>query len=238
MKFGIDCLSVLKYRRTSMFKKFFKQLAADSVVFSVHPSTIEDPLAQKTEWIPLKSGGSNVKTAEMHRVSDTRIEFRGSATMKLLAIVFAVGGPVSGFFMMRTMSFSMESLSHGSFWLPVVFILLFGYGGLSTLYVSLRPTVFDKDAGYFWKSFRKPPRLMSRAGLKQFTPLSEIHALQLIAEKCSGGQNQSAYFSYELNLVLKDGSRRNVLDHGSLGVVRKDAQELAAFINRPIWDTI
>jgi hypothetical protein len=219
-----------------MFKKFFKQLAADSVVFSVHPSTIEDPLAQKTEWIPLKSGGSNVKTAEMHKVSDSRIEFRGSATMKLLAIILAVSGPAFGIFTMRTMSFSVESLSNGSFWLPMVFIILFGYGGLSVLYVSLRPTVFDKDAGYFWKSFRKPPRLMNRAGSKQYTPLSEIHALQLIAEKCTSGQNQqnqiaekctsgqnqqnqSAFFSYELNLVLKDGSRRNVLDHGSLGVV-------------------
>jgi hypothetical protein len=221
-----------------MFKKFFKQLAADTVVFSVHPSTIEDPLAQLTEWFPLNPGGSNLKTVEMHRVSDTRIEFRGSATMKLLAIIFAVSGPAFGIFMMSKMPFSFESISFGNFWFPILFIVIFGYAGTSMLYVALRPTVFDKDAGYFWKSFRKPSRLMSAERSKRFTPLSEIHALQLIAEQCSGGQNNESYFSYELNLVLKDGSRKNVFDHGSLGVVRKDAQELAAFLNRPIWDTI
>jgi hypothetical protein len=158
--------------------------------------------------------------------------------MKLLAVIFAVSGPAFGIFMMSKTPFSVESISLGSFWVPMLFIVIFGYAGLSLLYVALRPTVFDKDAGYFWKSFRKPSRLMSGAGSKHFTPLSEIHALQLIAEKCSGGKNQSSYFSYELNLVLKDGSRKNVFDHGSLGVVRKDAQELAAFLNRPIWDTI
>ena len=42
--------------------------------------------------------------------------------------------------------------------------------------------------------------------------------------------------SYELNVVLQDGSRRNVVDHGNLDALRADARELAMFLVVPLWD--
>ena len=66
------------------------------------------------------------------------------------------------------------------------------------------------------------------------TPLSAIHALQLVSEHVRG--NKSSYWSYELNLVLGDGSRINVVDHGNLDQLRADAQTLAGFLNKPVWD--
>jgi len=44
------------------------------------------------------------------------------------------------------------------------------------------------------------------------------------------------FTSYELNLVLKDGSRRNLVDHGNLPALRDDARELAGFLIVPLWD--
>ena len=38
------------------------------------------------------------------------------------------------------------------------------------------------------------------------------------------------------NLVLADGSRVNVVDHGDLGQVRADAAMLAEFLSVPLWD--
>ena len=48
--------------------------------------------------------------------------------------------------------------------------------------------------------------------------------------------NKSAYYSYEMNLVLNDGKRLNVVDHGNQAKLREDAQTLATFLNVPVWD--
>ncbi len=50
--------------------------------------------------------------------------------------------------------------------------------------------------------------------------------------------NKSSYYSYELNLVLNDGSRINVVDHGNLKRLRSDTQTLSQFLGKPVWDAI
>ena len=71
--------------------------------------------------------------------------------------------------------------------------------------------------------------------MKHFAELEKIHALQLIFNASS----QRFYgFSYELNLVLEAGKRINVIDHGNLDRLREDADTLAAFLDKPIWDAI
>ncbi len=85
-----------------------------------------------------------------------------------------------------------------------------------------------------WKGRQPPDQVFDPSTLKHCTPLSRIHALQLIAERCHG-KNQS-YYSYELNLVLDDGQRINVVDHGNCNALREDARALAAFLGKPVWD--
>ena len=46
------------------------------------------------------------------------------------------------------------------------------------------------------------------------------------------------YTGYELNLVLKDGRRINVMDHGDLPAMQDQAAAIAALIRKPIWDVI
>lgn len=45
------------------------------------------------------------------------------------------------------------------------------------------------------------------------------------------------YLSYELNLVLKDGERLNVVDHADRADIRSSAQQLAALIGCKLWDS-
>ena len=42
--------------------------------------------------------------------------------------------------------------------------------------------------------------------------------------------------NYELNIIKKDASRMNVVDHGDLSVLRRDAQILAEHISVPVWE--
>ncbi|MDP6491172.1 MAG: hypothetical protein QGG69_05335 [Kiritimatiellia bacterium] len=59
---------------------------------------------------------------------------------------------------------------------------------------------------------------------------------QLLSEYCRS--DKSSYYSYELNLVLQDGSRINVVDHGNKTKLREDAATLSEFLGRPVWDAI
>ncbi len=56
----------------------------------------------------------------------------------------------------------------------------------------------------------------------------------MISERISG--DKSTYYSYEINLVLKDGSRINAVDHGKKSKVQEDAKTLAEFLDKPLWD--
>ncbi len=37
-------------------------------------------------------------------------------------------------------------------------------------------------------------------------------------------------------MILKDGKRHNIMDHGNLKKIREDAQIIAEFLNIPLWD--
>ena len=86
----------------------------------------------------------------------------------------------------------------------------------------------------FWKGRKAPNEVLDIHALKNACKLEDIYALQLIAEYVRG--NKSSYYSYEMNLVLKDGNRLNVVDHGNQTKLREDAQALATFLKVPVWD--
>ena len=66
---------------------------------------------------------------------------------------------------------------------------------------------------------------------------AEVHAVQVLEELVSGGDSAD-YSSYELNLVLRDGERVNVADHGDYNRVRNDAGTIATMMRCPLWDAV
>ena len=72
--------------------------------------------------------------------------------------------------------------------------------------------------------------------MDEYCALETIHALQLISEWVSS--DDGGYHSFELNLILKDGGRLNVVDHGGQDRIREDAKVLSDFLNVPVWDAI
>jgi hypothetical protein len=104
-------------------------------------------------------------------------------------------------------------------------------------YLITSPIVFDKSKGYFWKGRNVPTEKNIKRTLKEYTHLEDIHALQLISETCWRNEDRS-YRSHELNLVLKDGRRINVVDHGVEGNIRECARRLSQFLEVPVWDAL
>ncbi len=199
---------------------------------SLPPEWDDDPVAQKTDWIPKKPGGASFRTHGLERLDATRMEFRITRGAKLFCWLFIGAGvavPVAFFAGAMGQSGALDSQ------LVVACVgIVFTGAGLGMQYFMGRPRVFDKPSGSFWIGRKQPDRLTQPAESDSRVPLEEIYAVQLISEYVRG--NKSSFHSYELNLVLRNGRRVNVIDHGGLARLRADADTLGQFLELPVWD--
>lgn len=219
-----------------MFKKLIDKLQnlTEQAVFDIN--CFDDPLAQSTEWSPLRSGGSNFQTHRLKKVHAQRMEFRCSPGMWLFGGVFLLIGIGTligaGFAFLHRGANTEQAML---FFLPL-FGLVFGGVGFYTLRSAMVPRVFDLSHGYYCRDRRKPEHSFDVSAIKDHIRLEQIHALQLISEHVT--TSKSSYRSYELNLVLRDGSRIHVIDHGGRQALVRDAKTLSTFLDKPLWNAI
>ena len=216
-------------RLIDKIKKMTEQDPLDTSLFG-------DPIAEQVDWSPLKGGGTNFKTHKLKKVHAQRMEFRCSLGMLIFGgIFFLIGvgvlvGCVIGFI----------NREPNTEWQVFVFLPLFGlvFGGVGffMLRSAMTPRVFDLAQGYYCRSRKKPEHSFDPTEIKDHVRLSEVHAIQLISEYVSG--DKSSYHSYELNLVLADAYRINVVDHGGRAAIQRDARTLAEFLGKPLWSSI
>lgn len=220
-----------KWLETAILRQFGKLI---SQLDFFDPATLCDPVALKTGWTPLKPGGTNLGTHKLVQRHGSRMEFRVSVSGLLFALVFlCVGVGV-------LVACATALVEQGIVEYPLLLCgLIFTGLGLYLLISWTQPIVFDQTKGWFWKG-KQPTGQFGRSkrennqGNNQAVELSQIHALQIIAEYCRG--NKTSFYSYELNLVLHTGDRINVVDHGNHHRIRKDAETLANFLGVPVWD--
>jgi hypothetical protein len=219
-----------------MFEKLTQELqnlAGDRK--AVDPSRFGDPIAAQTGWTPAR--GDAAFGDKLVEVSSGRLEFRASVGAKLSSLVFLLAGlgVLIGFPVLKLssggLSFDKNTV------MPILIGLVFSVSGALLLYSGTAPIVFDKRKGYFWKGRKAPDEVFAGKALKYSARLEGIHALQLISEYCSGPKTPSHY-RYELNLVLKDGKRINVVVRGDRNKLRDEARTLSVFLGKPVWDAI
>ena len=147
------------------------------------------------------------------------------------SVLVLIGVP---FLILAVYAISAGEKEGGIFLVPA--LLFGGIGGLVGYFTS-RPRVFDLAAGWFWVG-RKPISTTKVKRNNNCAPLKMVHALQIVREivTSEGDQSSTSFNSYELNLVLNDGSRINVIDHGDIDKIRTDSARLSKFLNVPVWD--
>ncbi len=200
----------------------------------IDPARFNDPLAQRIDWTPARPGGSSFRTCSLKERSHHRLEFSISPSGLLFGLLFVLSG-LSSFFVMVVLRLpGMNELpSLARIILPVVGFLFILVGSW-LIYSFAKPVVFDKELGWFWKGYRPPSLAGGEYKPKTGSPLSRIYALQILSERVHS--NNNSYTSYELNLVLRDGTRINLVDHGHYQNLKRDATTLGAFLGIPIWD--
>jgi hypothetical protein len=200
------------------------------------PSNIGDPIALQTDWEPLESDGAISWITESVEIDSHRMEFNAPRETKNFYFFLIVGlGILFGFcysfhtvvILRRELLFSTDMIQ------PLLVSLFFMVGGCCLLYFGTTPVVFDKHKGAFWKGRKAPDEVSDRKELKYFAKLADIHALQIVDEWCEG---RTSYINYQLNLVLKDGSRLNVFENRKRNKILEAANAISGFLGKPVWD--
>lgn len=188
-----------------------------------------DTIAQQIDWSPANSGGSNFVSHKIKQVSSTLLKVKKTSTLNLFGGVFFLAG-LNYVLLAYYFAYVGGVLEEQSILKNVqlffreggVFLLL----GLVFLVIFAGTASFDKQLNRFSKG--------------KFTiSFSEIYAIQLITEFVeSNGGSSGSYFSHELNLVLKNGDRINIMDHGVKAHIEEDAVVLGKFLKVPVWNKI
>jgi hypothetical protein len=116
-------------------------------------------------------------------------------------------------------------------WFLIIFGTVFASAGSMMFYFFNMPRVFDKQIGLYYKAYR--PQFNKNKNLNNQFDLNSIAAVQIIGEHVRS--DKGSYKSFELNLVLDDVTRKNVVDHGNLKSIVDDAHVISEFLDVTIW---
>ncbi len=192
---------------------------------------IADPLAQEIEWTPLVGWWASFGTHRLITNPQGNLEFQATAFAKMFALLFVVLGVVFDIVVFANL-FDANNIGFELI-LPLFLSTAFTFGWLYMYRHFSRPIVFDKQLGYFYKG--KP---QMNLGLidptdKNIVPLSSIHALQIITERVQ--TKNASFLSHEINLILDDKRRINIVDHANLTQIHAESKQLAEYLGVPVW---
>ena len=187
----------------------------------------DDPIAGLTAWNPLVKGGANFRTHKLKKVgfhSYVSTPTIGYHIFYSLFILFGTGGLIGAYFSIQESWFLVFML----LLMGGIFLAVGGYLGIK----AQKPFTIDLDLGTFYRGHSYDPYDDHDKG--ESGSIRDIHAIQLISENIKS--DDSTYTSYEINLVLKDGRRINVMDHGRKKKIYEDVQLLSDVLRVPVWD--
>ncbi|WP_055445839.1 hypothetical protein [Lacinutrix mariniflava] len=182
-------------------------------------------IKQNVSTKPCFDGGANFKTHYLAKTS-RGYAFKASIGAILFTLIFIIVGIsllVGGCY------YLIINNEYFKYLMQILVGSVFSAAGFYFLFHFFKPRVFNKNTNRFYKGFGNKDNRHSKSNI----PLNNIIALQIIGETIE--DDDGHYKSFEINLVLNDASRINVVDHGNLDKIIDDAEILSEFLNIPIW---
>jgi len=196
----------------------------------------DDPVAQNTGWTHLAMGSGSSYRSQKLAPAHNQIKVVKTARALILPVGFALVGialilaALNDYVQLAPTG--TEPLSTSQF----LILLLMGAFFLVPAAVFLRPKnkfTFDKSSGDCWRG--RKPASGPFENSDRFR-LERIKGLQILEKQVSGSHGDKTFTSYELNLILDDHDRINVMDHGDADALRADAERLSQFLGIPLFD--
>lgn len=211
------------------FKSFIENVTRTRELFD--PSSLNDEIALKTDWKTLSNSSTNFKTHNLVEKGPNRMDFKTAMGAKIFVLIFMIVGIAVPFIFYAVPDAELDS---GGMWPLYIFGGIFFLVGAGLHYVQSKPIVFDKLEGFYWSGRKKPELHHSNEQLKNAARIRNIYAIQILSRRVSS--SKSSYTCYEINLVLRDANRMNVLAHAGGKTIKENAQTLGRFLGVPVWD--
>ncbi|WP_077411611.1 hypothetical protein [Marinicella sediminis] len=186
----------------------------EHLIDEVQSARLEHPIASETDWHPLSSqGNGRLITHQLYNQPNGSLIYRPSKQVNTLAM----------FLMLIGLAF------------PVITWLQTGWGAYLLAVASLSGFLFLTSAMLVYKRIGKvmhfnPENQAGQTDHDQSVIFAEVQAIQLL------NVNHNRYTAHELNWVLKNTGRRQVLSHSSINTITEQASRIAKLINVPVWD--
>lgn len=204
-------------------------------------SSIDDEIVKKSSFIPLKRGWTNIKSHDLIIENNWNYLFQVKWFFPILFLVmFSVPIIMTLIIIgseLYNTNFQIHSDMVGEFLWPILISIIFLFPAGILFYFLYRSYLFDFQNGYFYDTryAKKLFELIQNEKYKdKIISLNEIEALQVVSERVHG--KNTSYTSYELNMILKNSSRVNIIDHWNLEEIRKNASELANKLWVKVYD--
>jgi len=190
-------------------------------------SMSNDSIVKGSEiWESIASKSSSFYTQRLVKYSNGMIKVRPTLRQILFNLRFILSGLFA--ILMAFILFAIVE-SYISI-LPVVVGGTFLWFGLKNI-EQREIVIFDLNKAQFLKKEDNHDR--------RLIPFTQIHGLQLMQvfnrDSRMNLGDSDMYDSYELNLILKNGDRINIMSHGDKNAIIIDTKKLAAYLSVPIW---
>lgn len=176
---------------------------------------------------PLQSTGASFVTHRLRPVNRFKLSFAPTMLSYLFAGTFLFLGTVA------TIAFIVGGIKTAQ---PAAFLTI--PVGLVFIWVGkwlLKCLTLKRSVDLQNNTIEIPVKSFSLNYATTVIDFSEIAALQIIPKNIF--DSDGSYQSYELNIVLRSGERRNVVDHAGGDQLVKEAQKLASFIGCPVLES-
>jgi len=195
-----------------------------------------DPVAEKIVWTPLKNSGSSFRTQQVKACGYNRIEVVPTLEVKLLGLLYIVADLAFIYWLLTSKYPDFQFIDDYKSGIVTLAFIASAIMGIFLFVKFFKKQIFDKQSGYYWVGKKGPRQTYNYKTDERFIELPTIHAIQLVKHLVKS--DESSFYSYELNLVLNNLKRVNVMNHGRLTKLREDANTIATFLNVPVWDAV
>lgn len=193
-----------------------------------------DSFADTVCWKPLVPGGVNEITRTLPVLKERSLILKATLGQQLTTYFGAFLGMYLIYILTSVASNVGSPIYSNAIYLISSLVALFIIMNFRDIYT---PIIFDKKSGYFLRNC-KIGESSKRNSLKRSCLLSDIYAIQIVSEECIQPQKNgfSWFESFEINLILNDSSRLNVIDCANYAHVSKSAGKIGDFLRVPIWN--
>ena len=205
------------------------------------PCYFDDPVAMRTGWDPLSPGGSRHTTNRLREIAPQVLSFQPTAYRHYQSLVHLLALLVFANMLIVSLLRDELNINRPDEWWVISALVQILVGCGVTLVLLNRSIVADGNAAQVRLGLPRLKWLNQFPWLQKLlcrsVPFAEIHSIQLLDEEVRNPREQM-FWSYELNLVLCDGKRINLIDHRDQREIRWDAGDLSRMMDVPIWDFI